>query len=96
VGGTGWREATILEIPACHMKVKRLLFSVMALYPQTTCFYKAVVNALPTTATEDYEVLFEDPSYAEGFSPPLPVAQRYVLAIRDRKGHSHTHSHSHS
>ncbi|XP_026285359.1 SAGA-associated factor 29 isoform X2 [Frankliniella occidentalis] len=63
---------------------------VMALYPQTTCFYKALVNALPSSATEEYEVLFDDPSYAEGYSPPLPVAQRYVLAIRDRKGHSHS------
>lgn len=63
---------------------------VMALYPQTTCFYKALVNALPATATEEYEVLFDDPSYAEGYSPPLPVAQRYVLAIRDRKGHTHS------
>ncbi|KAK6624777.1 hypothetical protein RUM43_003835 [Polyplax serrata] len=58
---------------------------VMALYPQTTCFYKAVVNQLPTTSTEEYEVLFEDPSYADGYSPPLTVAQRYVIAIKDKK-----------
>ncbi|XP_067004021.1 SAGA-associated factor 29 isoform X2 [Anabrus simplex] len=59
---------------------------VMALYPQTTCFYKAVVNQLPTTPTEEYEVLFEDSSYADGFSPPLTVAQRYVISIKDKKG----------
>lgn len=52
---------------------------VMALYPQTTCFYKAVVNQLPTTSTEEYEVLFEDATYADGYSPPLNVAQRYVI-----------------
>lgn len=58
---------------------------VMALYPQTTCFYKAVVNQLPTTATEEYEVLFEDATYADGYSPPLNVAQRYVISIKESK-----------
>lgn len=58
---------------------------VMALYPQTTCFYKAVVNHLPTTATEEYEVLFEDATYSDGFSPPLNVAQRYVISIKESK-----------
>ncbi|KAK7084198.1 hypothetical protein SK128_010589 [Halocaridina rubra] len=58
---------------------------VMALYPQTTCFYKAVINRLPTLATEEYEVLFEDPSYADGYSPPLMVAQRYVIQIKEVK-----------
>nr|CAD7429816.1 unnamed protein product [Timema monikensis] len=61
---------------------------VMALYPQTTCFYKAVVNQLPTTSVEEYEVLFEDPTYADGYSPPLTVAQRYVISIKDKKGKS--------
>lgn len=32
---------------------------VMALYPQTTCFYRAVVNRLPASAGDPYEVLFE-------------------------------------
>ncbi|XP_065088101.1 SAGA-associated factor 29 [Ochlerotatus camptorhynchus] len=59
--------------------------TVMALYPQTTCFYKAVINQLPQTANEEYEVLFEDPTYADGYSPPLFVAQRYVIAIKQNK-----------
>lgn len=59
--------------------------TVMALYPQTTCFYKAVINMLPQTARDEYQVLFEDSSYAEGFSPPLMVAQRYVIAIKEKK-----------
>jgi len=59
---------------------------VMALYPQTTCFYKAVVNEPPLTHNDEYEVLFEDSSYTEGFSPPLKVAQRYVIiAVTDKK-----------
>ncbi|KZC07530.1 SAGA-associated factor 29 like protein [Dufourea novaeangliae] len=63
---------------------------VMALYPQTTCFYKAVVNQLPTTATEEYEVLFEDATYADGYSPPLNVAQRYVISIKESKKNKST------
>ncbi|XP_058832969.1 SAGA-associated factor 29-like [Topomyia yanbarensis] len=59
--------------------------TVLALYPQTTCFYKAVINQLPQTANEEYEVLFEDPTYADDYSPPLYVAQRYVLAIKPNK-----------
>ncbi|KAI8420041.1 hypothetical protein MSG28_008634 [Choristoneura fumiferana] len=59
---------------------------VMALYPQTTCFYRAVVNRLPASAADPYEVLFEDSSYADGYSPPERVAQRYVIAIKEGKG----------
>ncbi|KAI5703215.1 hypothetical protein M8J75_009131 [Diaphorina citri] len=55
---------------------------VMALYPQTTCFYKAIVNSLPTTGTDDYELLFEDNSYADNYAPPLGVPQRYVIAYK--------------
>lgn len=58
---------------------------VMALYPQTTCFYKALVNQLPITAMDDYEVLFEDSTYADGYAPPLAVAQRYVITYKENK-----------
>lgn len=57
-------------------------FSVMALYPQTTCFYRAVVIKLPQTHADKYEVLFEDPTYKNGYSPPTYVAQRYVIALK--------------
>lgn len=57
----------------------------MALYPQTTCFYKAIVSQLPITAMDDYQVLFEDSSYVDGFAPPLAVAQRYVIACKESK-----------
>lgn len=59
--------------------------TVMALYPQTTCVYKGVVNQLPTTATEEYEILFEDAAYNSGYSPPLNVAQRYMISIKESK-----------
>jgi len=68
-----------------HLFSLFLAVVVMALYPQTTCFYKAVINQLPEAAQDEYQVLFEDSSYSEGFSPPLMVAQRYVIAIKEKK-----------
>jgi len=59
--------------------------TVMALYPQTTCFYKAVVQRQPSTATEEYLILFEDAAYETGYSPPLSIAQRYVISIKESK-----------
>lgn len=63
--------------------------TVMALFPQTTCFYKAVVNQLPQICTDDYELLFEDSTYPDGFAPPLNVPQRYVIDIRDKRDKTH-------
>ncbi|KAM5198153.1 SAGA-associated factor 29 isoform 2-T3 [Hipposideros larvatus] len=48
---------------------------VLALYPQTTCFYRALIHTPPQRPQDDYSVLFEDTSYADGYSPPLNVAQ---------------------
>ncbi|XP_038636272.1 SAGA-associated factor 29, partial [Scyliorhinus canicula] len=58
---------------------------VLALYPQTTCFYRALIHTAPQRPQEDYSVLFEDTSYADGYSPPLNVAQRYVVACKETK-----------
>ena len=55
--------------------------TVMAIYPQTTCFYKGVIKEQPSAAAGDYQVLFEDSSYADGYSPPLNVAQRYIIQV---------------
>ncbi|XP_014256613.1 SAGA-associated factor 29 isoform X2 [Cimex lectularius] len=57
---------------------------VMAHFPRTTCFYKALVNQLPETTTDDYEVLFTDKSYPGGYAPPLKVPQRYVIDIKEK------------
>ncbi|KAK6191637.1 hypothetical protein SNE40_003276 [Patella caerulea] len=57
----------------------------LSLYPQTTCFYRAIVDEPPKGPQDDYSVLFEDTSYADGYSPPLMVAQRYVIACKDDK-----------
>ena len=52
---------------------------VMALYPQTTCFYKGIIASVPEQSTEDYIVLFEDPAYPSGYSPAMSVPQKYVV-----------------
>ncbi|XP_076453356.1 SAGA-associated factor 29-like isoform X2 [Babylonia areolata] len=58
---------------------------VLALYPQTTCFYRGLVDEPPKTHEDDYSVLFEDTTYTDGYSPPLMVAQRYVIACKEDK-----------
>lgn len=56
---------------------------VLALYPQTTCFYRAIIDKTPEDPSQDYMVSFEDATYTEGYSPPLAVPQRYVIASRE-------------
>lgn len=58
---------------------------VLALYPQTTCFYRALIHEPPKKPQDDYSVLFEDTSYPNGYSPPLMVAQRYVIMCKEDK-----------
>ncbi|CAG0920292.1 unnamed protein product [Notodromas monacha] len=58
---------------------------VHAIYPQTTCFYKAQVGKQPAHPLDDYLVLFEDSQYPDGLSPPLPVAQRYIISLPGSK-----------
>lgn len=53
---------------------------VLALYPQTTCFYRGKIHKTPTSLNEDYLVEFEDSNYPTGYAPPLQVPQRYVIA----------------
>lgn len=59
---------------------------VLALYPQTTCFYKGVVEASPTGPSDDYQIAFEDNTFPSGYSPTLPVAQRYVVTYKQSSG----------
>ena len=74
-------KADPAQNPDALFQMKQL---VLALYPQTTCFYKAIIHSVPTAKDIDYTVLFEDTSYADGYSPPLNVPQRYVVASRKR------------
>ncbi|XP_050422424.1 SAGA-associated factor 29 isoform X2 [Adelges cooleyi] len=50
---------------------------VLAMYPQTTCFFKALVKAPPKTSIDGYEVLFEDDF--KQYTIMMVVAQRYVV-----------------
>ncbi|GMR60192.1 hypothetical protein PMAYCL1PPCAC_30387, partial [Pristionchus mayeri] len=56
---------------------------ILALYPQTTVFYKGIVEEPPAKATDPYKVAFDDSTFHGGFSPPLEVPQRYVLSFRE-------------
>lgn len=55
--------------------------AVLALYPQTTCFYRATVVEAPSkNKTGDYLVLFEEEEEQEGVVPHIAVNPRLVLA----------------
>lgn len=54
---------------------------VLALYPQTTCFYRGKVLHPPVTANGTYKILFDDGTYQDGFSPPMEVPQRFVVDV---------------
>lgn len=53
---------------------------VLAVYPQTTCFYRAIVTDQPKTANQDYTLLFEDES--GDFIEQASVPQRYVISAK--------------
>ena len=60
---------------------------VLALYPDTTCFYKALVHTPPseigTPAPKAYLVEFEDENEPTGRGEATNVPQKYVLPIPD-------------
>ena len=45
-------------------------------------------SAIILQADDGYLILFEDTSYPEGYSPPLTVAQRYVIPCKEEKSKS--------
>jgi len=63
----------------CAQALHEVGAHVLALYPQTTCFYKGIIASIPETSSEDYVVLFEDNAYPSGFSPPMSVPQKYIV-----------------
>lgn len=40
--------------------------TVMALFPQTTCFYQAVIDELPKSGDDEYRVSFADTTFSSG------------------------------
>lgn len=62
---------------------------VLAMFPQTTCFYRAVVSQRPTGPDDPYQLLFEDNLSPTGYAAPTVVHQRYVINyrnVRDAEG----------
>eukprot|EP00045_Choanoeca_perplexa_P002596 m.25446 g.25446 ORF g.25446 m.25446 type:complete len:254 (+) comp11600_c0_seq2:39-800(+) len=53
--------------------------AVLALYPQTTCFYPAEVSQLPTEAKPTYTLHFDDDDYEDGRVRFQEVAVKYVI-----------------
>jgi len=60
---------------------------ILALYPDTTCFYKALVHTPPSEMAggppKAYLVEFEDESEASGKSEPMRVPTKYVMRMAD-------------
>ena len=76
-----WKANPETDPTALHSKNTLVL----ALYPQTTCFYRGVISEVPASAHDEYSVLFEDNSYAGGYSPALCVAQKYIVVPKEMK-----------
>ncbi|GFY03337.1 SAGA-associated factor 29 [Trichonephila clavipes] len=73
-----WRANPIENPNAIFSKGTEIL----ALYENTTCFYKGIVHEPPTTSIEPYQISFEDSDCPSGFSSPTSVTQKYVLAYK--------------
>ncbi|XP_064219208.1 SAGA-associated factor 29-like [Aotus nancymaae] len=71
-----WKANPETDVEALFQKEQLVL----ALYPQTICFYCALIHVPPQRPQDDYSVLSEDTFYADSYPPPLNVAQRYVVA----------------
>ncbi|KAM3173454.1 hypothetical protein ACTXT7_012463 [Hymenolepis weldensis] len=69
-------EAVFRKGTECSNRASQL---VLALYPQTTCFYRAIVDTHPLHAHDEYSLYFEDPSYPDGYAPSIRIPQRYVI-----------------
>lgn len=52
---------------------------VLALYPNTTCFYPAKIYHPPESPSEMYKISFYDSFFVENFSPPMDVSQSFVI-----------------
>ena len=76
-----WKANPETDPTALHSKGTLVL----ALYPQTTCFYRGIISEVPASAHDEYSVLFEDNSYAGGYSPALSVAQKYIVVPKEMK-----------
>uniref|UniRef100_A0A2K5CPT4 SGF29 C-terminal domain-containing protein n=1 Tax=Aotus nancymaae TaxID=37293 RepID=A0A2K5CPT4_AOTNA len=72
-----WKANPETDVEALFQKEQLVL----ALYPQTICFYCALIHVPPQRPQDDYSVLSEDTFYADSYPPPLNVAQRHPLIL---------------
>ncbi|EGD74399.1 hypothetical protein PTSG_06410 [Salpingoeca rosetta] len=70
------RWAPRVDFTMAHFEVGDI---VLAMYPQTTCFYKAVVNRPPTQETPTYSLQFEDDNFGDGRIRYHEIAVKFVL-----------------
>eukprot|EP01135_Chromosphaera_perkinsii_P005298 Nk52_evm6s335 gene=Nk52_evmTU6s335 len=54
---------------------------VVALYPQTTCFYQGKVRRPPVVGSNYYLVEFVDDADVDGYTPDREIHQRFVLKL---------------
>ncbi|CEF64599.1 SAGA-associated factor 29 homolog [Strongyloides ratti] len=71
--------------PICH---SHALFDrntiVIAMYPQTTCFFKAIVLEKPTRSKDKYVLTFENDASKNEWSEQMIIPQAFVLAYDDK------------
>uniref|UniRef100_A0A0N5CBA0 SGF29 C-terminal domain-containing protein n=1 Tax=Strongyloides papillosus TaxID=174720 RepID=A0A0N5CBA0_STREA len=71
--------------PTCH---NHALFErntvVIAMYPQTTCFFKAIVLEKPTRTKDKYILTFENDASKNEWSEQMIIPQAFVLAYDDK------------
>uniref|UniRef100_A0A0K0E8U7 SGF29 C-terminal domain-containing protein n=1 Tax=Strongyloides stercoralis TaxID=6248 RepID=A0A0K0E8U7_STRER len=71
--------------PICH---SHALFErntiVIAMYPQTTCFFKAIVLEKPSRFKDKYILTFENDASKNEWSEKMIIPQAFVLAYDDK------------
>lgn len=65
-----------------HQKCDNSVTLRVALVPATVLLTACLLLSV-FQVDDGYLILFEDTSYPDGYSPPLAVAQRYVIPCHD-------------
>uniref|UniRef100_A0A0N5C7F9 SGF29 C-terminal domain-containing protein n=1 Tax=Strongyloides papillosus TaxID=174720 RepID=A0A0N5C7F9_STREA len=69
--------------PVCHRHaIFRKNTRVLAMYPQTTCFFNAIVLKKPKRSKDKYTLIFENDAQKDDWSEPMEVPQAFVLPCK--------------
>uniref|UniRef100_A0A0K0FFM5 SAGA-associated factor 29 homolog (inferred by orthology to a human protein) n=1 Tax=Strongyloides venezuelensis TaxID=75913 RepID=A0A0K0FFM5_STRVS len=69
--------------PVCHKHaIFRKNTRVLAMYPQTTCFFNAIVLEKPKRSKDKYTVIFENDAQKGDWSEPMEIPQAFVLPCK--------------